>query len=103
MLFPLMYLQQTGEYIGIGLTNLVHLLNPTKIIIGGGVSDARDFILPTIRETLAKRGLTKQAKSTEITCSTLGEFSASMGAAALILGEIFEGTVPCHEINFVKG
>lgn len=84
-------LEQTGEYIGIGLTNLIHLLNPNKIIIGGGVSGAKAFILPKIKETIEKRGLTKQAKSTEIICSTLGEFSTSLGAAALILSEIFEG------------
>lgn len=84
-------LLQTGEYIGIGLTNVIHMLNPTKIIIGGGVSNASTFILPIIRETIAKRGLTKQAKETEILCSKQGIYGAAMGAAALVLGDIFEG------------
>ena len=31
-----------GEYIGIGMAGVVNLLNPEKIIIGGGVADAGD-------------------------------------------------------------
>ena len=87
-------LQETGKFIGIGLTNLIHMHNPAKIIIGGGVSNASEFILPKIKETLAIRGLTNQAKATDIACSTQGVFGTAMGAAAIVLGEIFEGSAP---------
>ncbi|MBS4219308.1 ROK family transcriptional regulator [Bacillus sp. FJAT-49711] len=86
-------LEKTGEYIGIGLTNLIHILNPAKIIIGGGVANASPIILPKIKETILKRGLTSQAKSTPIYCSNLGSYGTAIGACALILGEIFEGEV----------
>ncbi|MBS4200423.1 ROK family transcriptional regulator [Bacillus sp. FJAT-49732] len=86
-------LEKTGEYIGIGLTNLIHILNPSKIIIGGGVANASPIILPKIKETIAQRGLTNQAKATPIYCSDLGSFGTAIGACALILGEIFEGDV----------
>ncbi|OAK71419.1 ROK family transcriptional regulator [Lederbergia galactosidilytica] len=84
-------LEKTGVYIGIGLTNLIHILNPTKIIIGGGVAQAEPFILPMIKETIANKALTEQAKDTEIFCSKQGIFATANGAAALVLGEIFEG------------
>lgn len=84
-------LEKTGEYIGIGLTNLIHLLNPTKIIIGGGVANAHSFLMPKIRETIEKRALTPQARETPITYSKQGVFGTAKGAAALILQEIFEG------------
>lgn len=84
-------LQNTGEYIGIGLTNLIHILNPAKIIIGGGVANASPIILPKIKETITKRGLTNRAKATPIYCSNLGAYGTAIGACALILGEIFEG------------
>ncbi len=84
-------LEKTGVYIGIGLTNLIHILNPTKIIIGGGVAQAEAFILPKIKETIASKALTKQARDTEIFCSKQGVFATANGAAALVLGEIFEG------------
>ncbi|MCJ7842241.1 ROK family transcriptional regulator [Lederbergia sp. NSJ-179] len=90
-------LGKTGEYIGFGLTNLIHILNPTKIILGGGVAHAEPFILPKIKETIAVKALTKQAKETEILCSKQGVFATAIGAAALVLGEIFEGDFPVGE------
>ena len=44
-----------GEYIGIGLTSVVNLLNPEKIVIGGGVADAGDILLEPLRKTLKSR------------------------------------------------
>jgi len=82
-------LQNTGIYLGIGITNLIHLLNPTKIILAGGVSNAGDFILKGIRNTVAARALTSDAKSTEIIISKLGEFSAAIGSTVLVLEELF--------------
>ncbi|MFD2446652.1 ROK family protein [Bacillus sp. CGMCC 1.16607] len=82
-------LHNTGIYLGIGITNLIHLLNPTKIIITGGVSNAGDYILKGIKDTVAGRALTLNAKSTEIVISKLGEYSAAIGAAALVLVELF--------------
>ncbi|MCR2823006.1 ROK family transcriptional regulator [Lederbergia panacisoli] len=90
-------LEKTGEYIGIGLTNLIHILNPAKIIIGGGVANASPFILPKIKETILQRGLTSQAKTTPIYCSKLGSYGTAIGACALILGEIFEGDYSAAE------
>jgi predicted NBD/HSP70 family sugar kinase len=82
-------LHNTGIYLGIGITNLIHLLNPTKIILAGGVSNAGDFVLKGIRDTVAARALTSEAKSTEIVMSKLGEYSAAIGAAVLVLVELF--------------
>ncbi len=33
-------LKETGRVIGIGLTNLIHIINPEKIVLGGGVTKA---------------------------------------------------------------
>ncbi|EIT83893.1 ROK family protein [Fictibacillus macauensis ZFHKF-1] len=83
-------LQTTGNYLGIGLTNLIHILNPEHIIIGGGVANAGDFLLNAVRETVAKMALTEQAKQTTITLSTLGEKGTVLGAVALVLQDLFE-------------
>lgn len=82
-------LKNTGIFIGIGLVNLIHLLNPSKIIIGGGVANASEFILYSIKETISRRALTEKAKTTEIQCSSRGDYATSMGAAALVLASIF--------------
>jgi N-acetylglucosamine repressor len=82
-------LENTGIYLGIGFTNLIHLLNPSKIIIGGGVSNAGNYILNSIRETIHQRGLTQKAKTTEVTVSKLGQQATAIGAVALILVDLF--------------
>jgi len=83
-------LQRTGAIIGIGLTNLIHVLNPELIIIGGGVSKSERFILRPIRETISMRGLTKEAKETRVVISELGDDATILGAVALLLVELFD-------------
>ncbi len=82
-------LDQTGVYLGVGITNLIHTLNPDRIIIGGGVSKAGDFIMKSLRETISQRVLTSKAKETEIQLSKLGDNATLIGATALLLTELF--------------
>ncbi|SER91019.1 ROK family protein (putative glucokinase) [Gracilibacillus ureilyticus] len=86
-------LHDTGVYIGIALTNLVHVWDPSIIIIGGGVSKAGDYIMTSIKETLVERTITEKAKTTLITISQLGSYGSSLGSVALILSELFEPTL----------
>ncbi len=83
-------LEETGMYIGVGLTNLIHIINPSKVIIGGGVSNAGEFILNSIQSTIEKRALTAQAKKTEVVISSLRENATVLGAVALLLVELFD-------------
>lgn len=82
-------LKETGEMIGIGLTNLIHILNPGKVVLGGGVMKSRDYILPSIKKTIEERALTPQAKETEVTVTTLGKDATLLGAVSLLLRELF--------------
>lgn len=82
-------LTETGVYLGIGITNLIHTFNPAKIILNGGVAKAGDFLLPFISETVKDRALTAQAKETEIVISQLGDHATSLGAVSLILVDLF--------------
>ena len=72
-----------GEYIGMGLVSVVNLLNPEKIIIGGGVADAGDILLDPIRETIAKRAMTIQ-REVEVVPAQLGNTAGVIGASLLI-------------------
>ncbi|REJ08846.1 ROK family transcriptional regulator [Halobacillus trueperi] len=87
--FSIELLNQTGRFLGIGLTNLIHTLNPKRIIIGGGVSKAGDFLMDGIKETIHSRGLTSKAKETHIVLSKLEEHASAIGACVLILEEFF--------------
>ncbi|WP_079474820.1 ROK family transcriptional regulator [Marinococcus halophilus] len=83
-------LRQTGEYLGIGLTNLIHIINPTKVVIGGGVSESGTYVLEPIRRTIQERGLTQQAKQTQIVITEFGSRATMLGAVALLLVELFQ-------------
>ncbi|WP_409304270.1 ROK family transcriptional regulator [Peribacillus sp. SCS-155] len=82
-------LEQAGRYLGVGLTNLIHTINPKRIILGGGVSNAGDLLLHSLIQTINQRALTEAAKQTDIIISKFGSDATSMGAVALILAELF--------------
>ena len=82
-------LQELGETIGVGLTNLIHIINPEKIVLGGGVTKSEKFIMPTIRKAVDKRSLTLDAKQTAIEVSKFGDDATIIGAVALLLEDIF--------------
>lgn len=73
-----------GEYIGIGLASVVNLLNPEKIIIGGGVADAGDVLLNPIKEMIQKRAMKIAASTVQIVPAKLGNNAGVIGASLLI-------------------
>ncbi|MYL46699.1 ROK family protein [Virgibacillus halodenitrificans] len=83
-------LVETGVYIGVGLTNLIHLVNPKKVVLGGGVMNSAEFLLPSIQKTINQRALTTDAKQTEVVVTSLGEDATLLGAVSLLLVELFE-------------
>lgn len=73
-----------GNYIGIGLSSVVNLLNPEKIVIGGGVADAGDLLFTPIKETLKKRTMPIQGGAVEVVHAELGNTAGVIGASLLI-------------------
>ncbi|MCD8024769.1 MAG: ROK family protein [Candidatus Gastranaerophilales bacterium] len=73
-----------GEIIGLGLTSVINLLNPEKVIIGGGVADAGEILFKPIKETIIKRAMPIQASSVEIVPAQLGNTAGVIGASLLI-------------------
>lgn len=73
-----------GEYIGIGLTSVINLLNPEKIIIGGGVAEAGDLLLNPIRKTIKERAMVVAGSAVEIVPAQLGNSAGVIGASMLI-------------------
>lgn len=73
-----------GEYIGIGLTSVVNLLNPEKIVIGGGVADAGDILLEPLRKTLKSRTMPIQGAAVEVVPAQLGNTAGIIGSSLLI-------------------
>lgn len=73
-----------GEYIGIGLSSVVNLLNPEKIIIGGGVAAAGDMLINPIKETILKRAMSIAGSTVQVVTAQLGNSAGVIGASLLI-------------------
>ena len=76
--------RQAGVYLGIGLVNLLHILNPDIIIVGGSVSKVGNLILGPAREVIRECSLTDRYwRETPIVLAALGDDVALVGAACL--------------------
>jgi glucokinase len=77
---------QAGFYIGVGIVNLLHLFNPSLIIIGGSVAKAGDLLFEPIRATVRERAMASYYwEHTPIVPATLGDDVGLLGAVALVL------------------
>ena len=85
-------IEKTGEYLGTGIANIINLFNPQMVIIGGGVAQAGDLIFNPLKKTMEKRAFPVPAKVAKIVASSLGRDCTVIGAATLVLREIFKST-----------
>ena len=78
-------MKETYKYLGIGLGNLVNILNPDLIVLGGGVSN-----LPFYREvniTTKEFSMPCLRKKIKVVKNKLGDSAGKIGAAALVFQE----------------
>jgi glucokinase len=80
-------LERAAFYIGLGLVNLIHILEPQAILLGGGVSQAGDLLLDPIRKTISDYVMSEVYNAVEVRLASLGEDVGLYGAIALVLEE----------------
>lgn len=81
-------LTEAGKLLGVALAGVVNLLNPDRIVIGGGVAQAGDILLEPIRWEVKRRALPDTTKVLQIVPATLGTNAGVLGAAALVFRSI---------------
>jgi glucokinase len=79
--------EQSAMYLGMGIANIVSILNPEMIVLGGGLMQAADLFLEPIRRTVAQWAQPVAAKQVRIELTQLGEDAGLLGAARLALGD----------------
>jgi len=77
-----------GHKLGVLLGSVVNLLDIRKIVVGGGVSHAGDFILNPAREALRRFVIPGMAEGVEIVQETRGNDVALLGAARLVFEQL---------------
>ncbi|HEM3165412.1 TPA: ROK family glucokinase [Streptococcus suis] len=74
-----------SEYLGVACANIAAVLNPTYIVLGGGVSAAGEFLLDGVRKVFAENSFPQIKESTQIVLATRGNDAGVLGAASLVL------------------
>lgn len=74
-------INETVDYLSIAIINISALLDPEVIILGGGVSDSADILLPAVQARIHN----VLPKTPTLKVSTLGRRAAVMGAIAQIV------------------
>jgi predicted NBD/HSP70 family sugar kinase len=82
-------LNSTAHYLGLGLASIVNVIDPSRIYIGGEITEAWDLIEPTVRLALKERALTKESGETMIRIVPASEHPRLRGAVALVTAPAF--------------
>jgi len=91
--------KQAGYFLGIGLGVLINVLNPDKIILGGGVMKSGSLLLtPAVKEA-AKRSFTASFKCCQILKAELGNKAGIIGSAAWAKDTLSHSAFPGKKIG----
>ena len=82
--FSLEIVDYEAEYLAMGIGNILNIINPERVILGGGVAQAGDILLDRVKEKLPKYALAVTLNNFNIVLGTLGNDAGIKGAAALI-------------------
>jgi glucokinase len=73
---------EAGRFLGVALANLVNLLSPEMILIGGGVAREPDLFLPHAENTMSDLALSEPLKYVRLGLAELGEMAGPLGMIA---------------------
>jgi predicted NBD/HSP70 family sugar kinase len=74
-----------GRLIGRATANLVNLLNPARIVVGGELAACGETLMEPLRHECMRHAISSAADDVEIVVSSLGERAQVLGALALVL------------------
>lgn len=75
--------RRMGVYLGIGLANLINIINPEMIVIGGGVMNGWDLFEKHMHQQVAERAFPLLAARVKIVRAECGDDAGLLGAARL--------------------
>lgn len=78
---------EIGKYVGIGISNIINILNPHYVVIGGGLSHAGDILLNEIKHYSKVNTRPFSWEIVDIVMAELGNQAGIMGSAALAFME----------------
>ncbi|MFZ5632818.1 MAG: ROK family protein [Bacillota bacterium] len=84
-------ISRAGAYLGMGLASVVNLINPERLVLGGGALEAGGPLWDAMERELSARALPSSLDRVTVVRSGLGHRSGLMGAIALAMGALTSG------------
>jgi predicted NBD/HSP70 family sugar kinase len=81
-------LRQAGVRMGIGLANLLNILHPEKVILGGPVANLHPAFFETAVESALQGVYYRHSYQAEFSRGELGEAAIAVGAAVLVMNRL---------------
>jgi len=89
-------IEECSSLLSILSINLINMLNPELIIIGGKLSQSSPSVIDLVRTKIHRDILSVPAEAVQVKAASLGEEAVALGAASLVLYEMFE---PLHSLS----
>ena len=83
------FIEDRACYLGIALANLVNILNPEMIILGGMFSQGADLILPVAEEKMKQTSFAGLGNNVKLKATSFKSNAGVIGAGALALTTFF--------------
>jgi glucokinase-like ROK family protein len=83
---------QIGEYLAVGITNIINIFNPELIVIGNRMAKAEKWMINTIKRVIENRSLPYHRKQLRIEFSTLATHACALGASSCAISNYFTNT-----------
>jgi predicted NBD/HSP70 family sugar kinase len=82
-------LNSTARYLGLGLASVINAVDPSRIYIGGEITEAWELIEPHVRDAIKERTLTRELGATPIRIVPAVEHPRLRGAVTLVTAPAF--------------
>lgn len=76
---------EAARYLGISISNLLNLVNPEMVVIGGDLIEAGEVFLGQVKTIAFRQAISKVIDETSIVTSKLGSNVIAVGAATLVI------------------
>lgn len=82
-------IHNAGRYLGVAIANLINLVNPGLIILGGDLTDAGDMLMEPVFASMRERTIPFESHLEKIIIGELGQEAVAMGVATVVIQKAF--------------
>jgi glucokinase len=83
--------REAGEHLGIAIASILDMLNPSVVVVAGGIAGSFDLLEPHVRRAVLAHAFAQTAADASIERSRLGNDAAVVGAAMLARASVVRG------------